>query len=271
MTLDRIIKNELELSYHIEFEVKKIENEDNSYNISLVGSDNCFFKMILQIKNKTRLIITCEPEKYGAKFLQEINNSDISNRHIFCDFWKQIGYSKVTLKINGNDIVVNDFINDKSKWSSFVLRLSYTHNVDDDELLHDKEISRYSSIMCGMMLSLFSYTIEGYNEGNKIISTQTKYERNPINRQLCLFAKGYKCSICGFEFKKEYGNIGENFIEVHHSIPVSIMESNHVVDPIKELFPVCPNCHAMLHKRNPPFSIDELIIIRKAAQGNESN
>jgi 5-methylcytosine-specific restriction protein A len=30
------------------------------------------------------------------------------------------------------------------------------------------------------------------------------------------------------------------------------------VDPLNHLCPVCPNCHAMLHKRTPPLSIDEL-------------
>lgn len=30
------------------------------------------------------------------------------------------------------------------------------------------------------------------------------------------------------------------------------------IDPISDLRPVCPNCHAMLHKKNPPYTIDEL-------------
>jgi 5-methylcytosine-specific restriction protein A len=30
------------------------------------------------------------------------------------------------------------------------------------------------------------------------------------------------------------------------------------VDPVNDLIPICPNCHAMIHKKVPAFSIEEL-------------
>jgi 5-methylcytosine-specific restriction protein A len=36
------------------------------------------------------------------------------------------------------------------------------------------------------------------------------------------------------------------------------MGNNYIVDPVKDLEPVCPNCHAMLHRKDPPYSIEEL-------------
>ena len=30
------------------------------------------------------------------------------------------------------------------------------------------------------------------------------------------------------------------------------------LDPINDLIPVCPNCHAMLHRRNPSLMVEEL-------------
>jgi 5-methylcytosine-specific restriction protein A len=33
---------------------------------------------------------------------------------------------------------------------------------------------------------------------------------------------------------------------------------SYTVDPIKDLRPVCPNCHAIIHRTDPPCSVDEL-------------
>jgi 5-methylcytosine-specific restriction protein A len=64
--------------------------------------------------------------------------------------------------------------------------------------------------------------------------------------------------VCGLIFKDYYGDIGTGFIHVHHLKPVSVMKQEYEMDPISDLRPVCPNCHAMLHKNDPPFSIEEL-------------
>ena len=59
-------------------------------------------------------------------------------------------------------------------------------------------------------------------------------------------------------FFEKYGDIGKDYIEVHHLIPVSQMGANYIVDPIKDLAPLCSNCHSMIHKKNPPYTIEEL-------------
>jgi 5-methylcytosine-specific restriction protein A len=33
---------------------------------------------------------------------------------------------------------------------------------------------------------------------------------------------------------------------------------NYQINPEKDLIPVCPNCHAMLHRKSPPFLPDEI-------------
>jgi 5-methylcytosine-specific restriction protein A len=95
-------------------------------------------------------------------------------------------------------------------------------------------------------------------EGAKKIVTINAYERNPKARSLCLGQWGTKCAICGFDFEKVYGEIGKGFIHVHHLIPVSQIGKTYQVDPISDLIPVCPNCHAMIHTKNPPLTIEEL-------------
>ena len=64
--------------------------------------------------------------------------------------------------------------------------------------------------------------------------------------------------ICDFDFKLTYGELGSGFIHVHHLISLASIGEEYVVDPLADLRPVCPNCHAMLHRKNPPFEIDEI-------------
>lgn len=84
------------------------------------------------------------------------------------------------------------------------------------------------------------------------------YERNPEARRRCIEAYGASCCICGFNFVTAYGNIAEGFIHVHHLKALADIGTEYVVDPLKDLRPVCPNCHAVLHRRIPAFSIDEV-------------
>jgi len=97
-----------------------------------------------------------------------------------------------------------------------------------------------------------------YTEGTPNQVSVTKYERNPFARKKCLDYYGFSCSVCGFNFEKTYGQIGEKFIHVHHLTQVAVIGDTYEVDPIKDLRPVCPNCHSIIHKQKIAFSIDEV-------------
>ncbi len=88
--------------------------------------------------------------------------------------------------------------------------------------------------------------------------TVNAYERNPEARRKCITRYGVSCTICGFNFYEHYGEIGRDFIHVHHLRQLSEIGQEYQIDPIQDLRPVCPNCHAMLHKRTPPYSIEEI-------------
>lgn len=75
-----------------------------------------------------------------------------------------------------------------------------------------------------------------------------QYERNPVARNICIAKYGCSCFVCGINFRYVYGDIGENFIHTHHIIPLHEIKHDYIVDGEKDLIPVCPNCHAMLHK-----------------------
>jgi 5-methylcytosine-specific restriction protein A len=87
----------------------------------------------------------------------------------------------------------------------------------------------------------------------------TKYERSHLNRSLCLAYHGYDCKVCGINLKDKYGDIARDFIHVHHLNPIS--ESGIIKpDPIKDFVPLCPNCHAIAHLKNPPLTVEEIQI-----------
>ena len=104
------------------------------------------------------------------------------------------------------------------------------------------------------------YEEKTYTEGAASQITQTRYERNPYARVACINHYGYECSVCEFNFEKRFGELGKKFIHVHHLTKVATVGKAYKVDPIKDLRPVCPNCHAMLHRQNPPLTIEELKI-----------
>jgi len=100
---------------------------------------------------------------------------------------------------------------------------------------------------------------DGIFEGAKKQVTVNAYERNRLARDKCIAHYGTNCFVCGFDFKKFYGNtLGKGFIHVHHLVDIAHIGKQYKVDPIKDLRPVCPNCHAMLHKESPAMSPDKL-------------
>lgn len=107
---------------------------------------------------------------------------------------------------------------------------------------------------------------EGLFEGIKRTITVNSYERNPKARQICIAYWKAICAVCSFDFEQTYGEIGKGFIHVHHLVKISDIGDEYEVDPINDLIPVCPNCHSMLHKKEPPIPINELKSIIKASK-----
>lgn len=97
-----------------------------------------------------------------------------------------------------------------------------------------------------------------YTEGARKSVRVNAYERNAQARADCISHYGCGCAVCGMTFEKKYGQLGKDFIHVHHLKPLTLTDGAYIIDPIEDLRPVCPNCHAMLHRREPPLSIDEL-------------
>jgi hypothetical protein len=84
------------------------------------------------------------------------------------------------------------------------------------------------------------------------------YERSPEARRRCIEAHGAVCCICGFSFGAVYGSVAEGYIHVHHLRPLSEIRGEYVVNPVEDLRPVCPNCHAVLHLGGQCRTIEEV-------------
>lgn len=110
--------------------------------------------------------------------------------------------------------------------------------------------------------------ISGEGYGEEVVTTEyaegavkqilvNRYERDRNARIACLTHHGCSCSVCGLSMESRYGEIAREFIHVHHIVPLSKIGARYEVNPITDLKPVCPNCHAIIHRRNPPLTIDE--------------
>lgn len=100
--------------------------------------------------------------------------------------------------------------------------------------------------------------LTGFIEGGVKQVTINVYERDPEARTVCIAKFGAICQVCNFDFEKTYGEIGKGFIHVHHKVDLATIGESYQVDPINDLVPVCPNCHAMLHTEKPAMTVELL-------------
>ena len=109
-----------------------------------------------------------------------------------------------------------------------------------------------------------------YKEGSVQSILINRYERDSRARADCIRHYGTTCVLCGFDFAAVYGEVMTGFTHVHHCTPLSSLGAEYEVDPIHDLRPVCPNCHAVLHRREPAYSLEEVQGFLRDRRGNAS-
>ncbi len=97
-----------------------------------------------------------------------------------------------------------------------------------------------------------------YNEGSRVLVSVERIERDASARLACIGHYGAKCQACGFDFERTYGKVGRGFIHVHHLRQLSLTSGPYNPDPVNDLVPLCPNCHAMVHRSKQMLNVDEL-------------
>jgi len=159
---------------------------------------------------------------------------------------RQGDYANVNWPPRASGIVIPDNIAEQLEedWARFlnrdpVKKIGYAEEISDEVLYYEGAVKRVNV---------------------------NRYERDVEARAICIQKYGARCSVCGFDFGEKFGDIGRGFIHVHHLVPLSTIREGYEVDPIKDLRPICPNCHAMIHRKNPPYTIEELKTILRRSQ-----
>ncbi|MBF4993463.1 restriction endonuclease [Arthrobacter gandavensis] len=90
-------------------------------------------------------------------------------------------------------------------------------------------------------------------------SLTNRWENDADARRVCLAHHGPSCSACGFDPEAVFGPDGAGVLQVHHIVPPSLLQQTYALDPVTDLVPLCPTCHAVSHRGFPdPFTPAEL-------------
>ncbi len=107
-----------------------------------------------------------------------------------------------------------------------------------------------------------------YSEAASITVKANKYEKDRNARKRCIEHHGARCAVCDFDFENTYGALGHGCVRVHHIVPVAQLHPAYELDPVRDLRPVCSNCHYMLHRTDPAYTIEQLRgLLQRQAQG----
>jgi 5-methylcytosine-specific restriction protein A len=206
------------------------------------------WKVELHLDTFTAPLITAMQERYKERKIGLESYLDLA----------RVKNNSFDLTINGEREL--NAVNEDWRDIDFVLAKSY--------FSEESEFSTLSSVLLDFMCVILFLIIEdtewigpeiiGLEEGSAFSEVTRKYERSRYNRALCLKYYGFMCRGCGELLAEKYGPIGADVIHVHHIVPVSQMGGSYQLNPIKDLIPLCPNCHNIVHRSQSVLEIEKL-------------
>jgi len=208
-------------------------------------------------------------DSFSKHLVQDMGLPDIGKRTVATSFvmaLKQYG-GRLDFKVNGAEIDPQDMQCWPEDWTTLDINYDRLGVEPDLEQFLDGGSDVFQQFLdyIGIIVSLlpvekdsYEEPLEGLPEGMLVREEVNRYERNRLNREACISIKGTTCQVCGFNFAEKFGELGDGFIHVHHIIPVSQLGEGYVVDPSTDLVPVCANCHSMMHRKDPPITVEEL-------------
>lgn len=158
----------------------------------------------------------------------------------------------------------------------FTFRMSVSDKLKDDQGSGPSKIERFERVLTQKRLRKIGkdwfavdhigditipeevIEVSQYAEGAYKSITVNAYERSREARDACIAHYKAICAVCDVDLQKRYGDIAKGLIHVHHLVPLSEIKVAYKVDPIKDLRPVCPNCHAVIHYCGNVRSIEEV-------------
>jgi 5-methylcytosine-specific restriction enzyme A len=211
------------------------------------------------------------PGAFASALIQQMGKADASSRAAFLSVIEASMKDRAEMKllINGINKNLTDPDIWQDDWTTFLLELKRGQlDINQGDIAEDLEhILLWTGRMAAAVTALLPLESEGvselddvtgYPEGAKMTVEVNRYERNRRNRAAAIAIHGYRCAACEQLMADTYGEVGQFLIEVHHVTPVSQLVSGYIIDPAKDLIPLCPNCHAVTHTQTPPYSLVEL-------------
>lgn len=247
----------------------KMRIEENQNNTAVFG-----FDLALEWRRLSGCLyvdVVHNSKGLAEQWRKNLENN-IESFLIFSEKLTDLG-CRVWVKINGKEVKLSEIEVTHFPWGLFSVGFSsdYVEVVDGLDYhfnVIDPILKSYWAMILTFSSSINELAEDSAAEGGEIESLSKRYERNPINRQACIAAHGAICSICGMDFGRKYGMLGDGFIEVHHIQPVSTYGGAKKINPRTDLIPVCANCHAMLHRKSPPVSPQDLRDVLNRIRGN---
>lgn len=105
-------------------------------------------------------------------------------------------------------------------------------------------------------------TDDGVAEGRLLYRRHAQRERDPgiVRKKKTQVLEGagrLTCEVCGFDFALTYGELGDGFIECHHTVPLAESGTARRTR-LSDLALLCANCHRMIHRSKPFMSPGQL-------------
>ncbi|WP_104180287.1 HNH endonuclease [Arthrobacter sp. B0490] len=217
-------------------------------------------------RTMTSAAATVLPEEYAGALVRQLGRWAQDNPNVWRDAVEEISSHEVTLTITVNQEILDDPRNPPGGlWRSFGIECWARIPA-----LTPDEVTRSLLTVASPALVLALSGLLDQDEEPEILPFDplpegaltnikvNRYERNPINRLRCISHYDARCWVCELDFGERYGPTAAGFIEVHHRIPVSAMGGQYLVDPIRDLVPLCSNCHSVAHRRTPPYQPAEI-------------
>lgn len=243
-----------------------IANQTSLYEIRFAGLDvTKSFSFVLSRSWKTTQI-RFQADAFAGDAVQYLCRKINMNKEQFgaAIDSNQSNYSSINLEIDGRPFFGNSAEISRNPTLTFEVEALTSESSIEYGLLSEQEerLIRFALSLIASVLPIQKSTFRnpdevlGFPEGAVSQVLVNKYERDPRNRQEAIAIHGKSCKACGFNFKEKYGSLGDEYIIVHHVVPVSQMGSGYMVDPAKDLITLCANCHSMVHREDPPLSVE---------------
>ena len=208
--------------------------------------------------------VEVEPGAYARELVLAMGDAPSEKRAAFEGFLREAVEKGAKVRLVVNDATFSSFGDDlwKEAWNRLSLSVEKCPFAVDAQEEPTARVLEWVNRTFGAVISIVPLVAENEQErmeGAVQEELAKRYEQDPISRALCIEIHGCCCKACGFNFSKIYGSPGEGYIEVHHLDMLGVgggVEKS--VNPTTDLVPLCANCHALAHRRTPPYTVEEI-------------